>query len=172
MSVVLVVREGPQAGQRIELDRELVVGREGEGVAIDDAELSRLHAAFRPRGGGAEVEDLGSLNGTFVNGNRIQSPTQLNAGDTNKLGQTVIAIEGARAAATVAAAVPAGATSVPAGTAVAIGIAPVEPFGTYAAPAAGKRRGGIASRQLLPILLSWFVVAATAVTLAIYFAKH
>jgi hypothetical protein len=169
VTAVLVVREGPQAGQRIELDRELVVGREGEGLAIDDAELSRRHAAFRPQGDGAEVEDLGSLNGTFVNGNRIQAATRLSAGDSIKLGQSVFALEGVRAAATVASPVPAAAVAV---AAVPVGIAPHEPFGTYAAPAAAKHRGGIASRQLLPILLSWGIVVATAIALTIYFAKH
>src|SRR5689334_12997456 len=114
MTVVLIVKEGPQAGQRLELDRELVVGREGEGLTIDDSELSRRHAAIRPRAGAAAVEDLGSLNGTFVNGNRIQAPTRLASGDTIKLGQTVMAVEGVRAAATVASAVPAVTPPVPA----------------------------------------------------------
>ena len=77
MTAALVVTKGPLAGQRLELDGELVIGREGAPVTIEDSELSRRHAAVRPVMGGFEVEDLGSLNGTFVNGNRINVPTRV-----------------------------------------------------------------------------------------------
>src|SRR5581483_4628708 len=165
VTLVLVVKEGPEAGRRLEFDGELVVGREAEGLTIDDSELSRRHAAFRRRGEMVEVEDLGSLNGTFVNGKRIEGVTRLAGGDTIKIGRTVIEAEGTRAAApTVAAPTP---VAVP--TAAA---APAVAFGTLAAPAVKGRRGGIASRQLVPFLVSWAVVGGTAVALAIYFGWH
>jgi pSer/pThr/pTyr-binding forkhead associated (FHA) protein len=123
--------------------------------------------------GGPQIEDLGSLNGTYVNGRRIDAATRLSGGDSIKLGATVLEVEAARAAATIASPVqpaePSAPLAVPGETA-----APSEPFGTYKATAPPKRRwrGGVASRQLLPMLLSWAAVAGTAVALAIYFAQH
>jgi pSer/pThr/pTyr-binding forkhead associated (FHA) protein len=164
MNAVLVVTQGPLSGRRIELEGELVIGREGATLTIEDSELSRRHAAVRPVAGGYEVEDLGSLNGTYVNGRRIDGKASLVGGDAIKLGQTVLELEAARASATVASATP----LAPA-PAVA---APSEPFGTYAVPITKGRRRGIASRQLGPMLASWAIVAGTAVALAIYFADH
>ncbi|MGI8631092.1 MAG: FHA domain-containing protein [Solirubrobacterales bacterium] len=60
----LKVISGSDSGQSMEIDHEIVVGREGADLAIDDAEVSRRHAAIRPVDGGLEVEDLGSKNGT------------------------------------------------------------------------------------------------------------
>ena len=176
----LVVTQGALTGQRLELEGELVIGREGVAVTIDDPELSRRHAAVRPVEGGFEVEDLGSLNGTFVNGRRIEGPTRLSGGDTIKLGQNVLELEAARAPATVVSPSPAftpGPAPVTAASATAppaapgVNAAPAEPFGTYAVPHT-KRRRGIASRQWGPMLASWAAVAGTAAALAIYFANH
>jgi pSer/pThr/pTyr-binding forkhead associated (FHA) protein len=171
MTAVLIVTQGPLTGQRLELEGELVIGREGAAVTIDDSELSRRHAAVRPVEGGIEIEDLGSLNGTFVNGRRIDAPTRLAGGDSIKLGQSVLELEAAPASATVASTVPVPSAAPPAATPAASGV-PSEPFGTYAAPEGMGRRRGIASRQLLPMLASWAAVAGTAVALAIYFADH
>ncbi len=163
MTAVLVVMQGPLAGRRIDLEGELVIGREGATLTIDDSELSRRHAAVRVISGGYEVEDLSSLNGTYVNGRRIDGKTRLVGGDAIKLGQTVLELEAARAPATVASATPLAPAAAP---------APSEPFGTYAVPITKGRRRGIASRQLGPMLASWAVVAGTAAALAIYFADH
>ena len=169
MSAKLVVTQGPFAGREIELDAELVIGREGATLTIEDSELSRRHAVVRPIDGGYEVEDLGSLNGTFVNGQRIDRPTRVGGGDSIKLGQSVLELAAERTAtATVASAVPAASAAAPAQA----DTAPSAPFGTYAAPTGSGRRHGIASRQLGPMLASWAVVGASAVTLAVYFAKH
>jgi pSer/pThr/pTyr-binding forkhead associated (FHA) protein len=165
MTDVLLITQGPLAGRRIDLQGELVIGREGAAFTIEDSELSRRHAAVRPVGEGYEVEDLGSLNGTYVNGRRIDGPTRLAGGDEIKLGQTVLELEAAHAPATVASATPLAPPPVAAP-------APSEPFGAYAVPVTKGRRRGIASRQLGPLLASWAVVAATAVALAIYFADH
>jgi len=70
----------------------------------------------RPVEGGFEIEDLGSLNGTFVNGRRIDGPTQLAGGDAIKVGQSVLELEAAGAAATAAGAEPAGASATVAAT--------------------------------------------------------
>lgn len=166
MTDVLVITQGPLAGRRIDLEGELVIGREGATLTIEDSELSRRHAAVRPVADGYEVEDLGSLNGTYVNGRRIDGPTRLTGGDAIKLGQSVLELEAAGAPATVVSATPI------APAPVAAAPAPSEPFGTYAVPVTKGRRRGIASRQLGPLLASWAVVVATAVALVIYFADH
>jgi predicted component of type VI protein secretion system len=174
MTATILVKEGPVAGQRVELDRELAIGRDTDGLVIDDPELSRRHAVIRLVDGEIEVEDLQSLNGTFVNGRRIEAATRVGGGDTIKIGRTVLEVEAARAAATIASAVPPSpaAPSPLRGRGANVGDVPAEPFGTFAAPAARRGRGRIASRQLLPMLISWAVVAGTAVALAVYFAKH
>ena len=55
----LVITSGQLEGRRIEVVKELVIGRENVDVEIEDAELSRRHVAVRPVEGGLEVEDLG-----------------------------------------------------------------------------------------------------------------
>src|SRR5687768_764680 len=99
-------KEGPLSGRRIEVQAELVLGREDAGLTIEDEEISRRHAVVRLREGGLEIEDLGSTNGTYVNGARIEGPTRLGGGDTVKLGRSLLEVEPTRAAATAAAAVP------------------------------------------------------------------
>jgi hypothetical protein len=101
----LRLSSGPGAGQEIEIERELVVGREGCDVTIDDSELSRRHAAFRPAENGVEVEDLGSLNGTFVDGERISGTRVVTLTAKIKLGTSEGSLELAAADVTRAAAV-------------------------------------------------------------------
>ena len=84
----LVVTQGPAAGREVEVAAEIVIGREAATLTIDDSELSRRHAVVRPVDGGAEIEDLGSTNGTFVNGRKIDAPTRIGGGDTVTLGRT------------------------------------------------------------------------------------
>jgi predicted component of type VI protein secretion system len=175
MTPALVFKEGPLAGRRVEVETELVVGREDASMTIDDEEISRRHAVIRPGNEGIEIEDLGSTNGTYVNGVRIESATRLVGGDMVKLGQSVLQVEAARGAATVVAPAPAAAAPPAAPSAkpsAGARSAPAAAFGAYAAPTAGKRSRGIASRQLGPQLLSFAVVAATAIALVLYFADH
>src|SRR5688500_3430680 len=145
MTPALVFKEGPLAGQRVEVDTELIVGREDAGLTIEDEQISRRHAVVRPADGGLEIEDLGSRNGTFVNGVRIESATRLAGGDTVKLGQSVLQLESVRAAATVVSAEPAAvmppAAAAPPAVPASPGprSAPAAAFGTYVAPTAGKR---------------------------------
>lgn len=96
----LVVKTGSLAGRRITIDREMIVGRENTDVVFeDDGEVSRRHAVLRPAGGGVEIEDLGSTNGSFVNDRRIEGPTTLSVGDNVRIGQTTLAVEAAPGAA-------------------------------------------------------------------------
>ena len=96
----LVIREGAGAGSEHPLGGELTVGRDpgGAGLVIEDRGVSRRHARFLADGGALTVEDLGSSNGTFVNGQRISAPVELSSGDEVQLGDTVLEVTGAGAA--------------------------------------------------------------------------
>ncbi len=84
----LQVISGPAAGQDFEIEHELIIGRRDADLAIADDELSRRHAAVRPSGEGIEVEDLGSLNGTFVNSERIRGAVTLTEQATVRVGRS------------------------------------------------------------------------------------
>jgi hypothetical protein len=73
--------DGPP-GRVVPLDGELTIGRRGpcDLILRDDA-VSGHHARFALRNGSWEVEDLGSTNGTFVNGRRVVRPQPLRSGD-------------------------------------------------------------------------------------------
>jgi pSer/pThr/pTyr-binding forkhead associated (FHA) protein len=90
----LRVRTGPLSGRTIEIDGDLVIGRENADLVIEDPELSRRHAVVRRLERGLEVEDLGSSNGTFVDGVRIEVPTVVGGGSELKLGTTLLVVEG------------------------------------------------------------------------------
>ncbi len=78
-SALLVVRRGPDLGARFLLDSDVTLaGRHPDAdVFLDDVTVSRRHAEFRRIGAGFEVRDLDSLNGTYVDGVRIDSATLL-----------------------------------------------------------------------------------------------
>ena len=74
-----------------DLEGEIVIGRAPEcAVSIDDEFTSNLHAKIYQTEGRYYVEDLGSTNGTYVNGRRINYPTELRGGDRVKIGRTVM----------------------------------------------------------------------------------
>ena len=93
----LEIVEGADAGRRAALSSPLTVGR-GRDVDLDLADelISRRHARISRSGTGAVVEDLGSRNGTFVNGNEIHGPTHLEPGDQLQLGVTLVELRSAR----------------------------------------------------------------------------
>src|SRR6266568_425301 len=95
---VLVVRNGPLAGRRVDVTGELLIGRGSVDLPIDDAQMSRRHAAVRSKEDGLEVEDLGSLNGTRVNGVRIHGAATLTDGDLIEVGDTQILVQSAAVA--------------------------------------------------------------------------
>jgi class 3 adenylate cyclase len=88
------MREGPLAGERIVVESELIIGRVDADITIDDPLVSRRHAVVRPAAGALEIEDLGSLNGTWVNGERVAGPRLLGAGDLVQVGGASFAVEG------------------------------------------------------------------------------
>ena len=84
---------GPAAGETLEVESDRVIGRDNADLTIADPELSRHHAVLRPVEDGVEVEDLGSLNGTYVNGERIGGPVRLVAGAKLRVGGSEAELE-------------------------------------------------------------------------------
>jgi predicted component of type VI protein secretion system len=91
-SFQFVMRSGPTPGATYPLEGDqLIIGRDASnGVAINDAEISRKHARLTFQGGKYVLEDLGSTNGTFVNGQRLISATVLKSGDVVSLGEQIV----------------------------------------------------------------------------------
>jgi predicted component of type VI protein secretion system len=89
MAYQLVMKTGPAPGRIYSLDKsEISIGREiGSDVFINEAEVSRRHARMTLQAGNYLLEDLGSTNGTFVNGQRLMGPRQLQPGDTILVGE-------------------------------------------------------------------------------------
>ncbi|HEY1511294.1 MAG TPA: FHA domain-containing protein [Solirubrobacteraceae bacterium] len=184
---------GPLAGQTIDVENDIVIGREGTDLTIDDQDLSRRHAVVRPSEGRLQVEDLGSTNGTFVDGNRIEEPTLLGGGAEIQLGTTVIVVEGVlptressgdqqatrqraippefqkRKAEEAAAAAAAPAPAPPARPTAASPPRPAEPLAPFHPPQHGRQRG-LASRSWVPVALSYGSVILVAIALVLYFA--
>ena len=92
MSDLIFVEQKPMEGREQTLDAGATIGREGCDVNLMDPEVSRRHAAIRDQAGSLAIEDLGSTNGTYVNGVRIVAVTVLKAGDEVRLGNTVWSI--------------------------------------------------------------------------------
>jgi LysM repeat protein len=78
----LVMRRGPQPNRPFPLDKDVItIGRSPDNdIFVDDAEVSRHHARLTRQGNNWVLEDLGSRNGTFVNGQRISGPVMLTPG--------------------------------------------------------------------------------------------
>lgn len=74
-SALLIVRRGPTAGARFLLDADVTtVGRHPDAdIFLDDVTVSRRHAEFLRSGRSFQVKDLGSLNGTYLDGERIDT---------------------------------------------------------------------------------------------------
>ena len=87
----LIVRRGPQPNQSYELNKDIVtLGRDiTNDIVINDPEVSRHHLRLTRGAGGFTMEDLGSTNGTFVNGQRLTGARPLRPGDMIGLGETV-----------------------------------------------------------------------------------
>jgi pSer/pThr/pTyr-binding forkhead associated (FHA) protein len=87
-TALLLVKRGPNAGSRFLLDSDLTtVGRHpGSDIFLDDVTVSRRHAEFYRHAGGFTVRDVGSLNGTYVNRERIEE-ADLSDGDEVQVGK-------------------------------------------------------------------------------------
>ncbi len=91
----LTLLVGRKALQVYDLPKDVIlVGREdGADIVIDNPSVSRRHAEFRKEGDGWVVVDLGSSNGTFLNGIRLEGPQPVVAGDEVGLGKFSIVFE-------------------------------------------------------------------------------
>ncbi len=85
---LLVVQRGPNAGSRFLIDKDVTTaGRHPESdIFLDDVTVSRRHAEFRRNDGKFSIHDVGSLNGTYVNRQRVEE-TQLANGDELQIGK-------------------------------------------------------------------------------------
>ena len=87
----LRVVEGPETGRAVPLTDSVVIGRGAESdLQLSDTEVSRRHVSVGRQNGGAVVEDLGSTNGTYVNGERIVGSRPLRAGDRLEVGNATL----------------------------------------------------------------------------------
>ena len=88
------MRSGPTVGKTYPLDaQEITIGRDAVNtITINDAEVSRKHARMELRGSAYVIQDLGSTNGTFVNGTRVSAMQVLNPGDTVAFGEGIVLV--------------------------------------------------------------------------------
>jgi len=88
----LTFRSGPNPGKVYPLEKqELFIGRDlSNDIPVPDPEISRRHARLLLQPDGVFIEDLGSTNGTFINGMRISSPQALHVGDVITLAENIV----------------------------------------------------------------------------------
>jgi pSer/pThr/pTyr-binding forkhead associated (FHA) protein len=92
----LEIVEGAGAGRMVVLGGPVTVGRGRDAdLVLADELVSRHHARVTPSGSAAVVEDLGSRNGTFVNGEGLHGPARLTPGDQLQLGVTLVELRSA-----------------------------------------------------------------------------
>jgi hypothetical protein len=88
----LSMQQGPRVGQAFDLNKPVMtIGREANNdIVIEDPQVSRHHVRLTQQGAGYVIEDLGSTNGTFLNGQRVFGTRPINSGDTLGMGDTIV----------------------------------------------------------------------------------
>jgi predicted Zn finger-like uncharacterized protein len=87
----LAIIDGPDAGSVIRVEKpRMTIGRSGSDLTLNDSETSRQHAALEVRENSFSVVDLGSTNGTLINGEKIDKPTEITDKGEFQLGSTVL----------------------------------------------------------------------------------
>lgn len=91
MASKLIAKEGPASGVSYTLEQqEIFIGRDlSNDIVINDPEISRRHARLYKQGNAYVLEDLGSTNGTSVNGERLTGPCKINNGEAVGMGQNI-----------------------------------------------------------------------------------
>ena len=87
----LLIQQGPNQGSEYELtDLQMTIGRSSVNeIVLNDPEISRRHAQLSRQGDVYTIQDLGSTNGTFVNGQRCTGTVSLKDGDLIEFGDTI-----------------------------------------------------------------------------------
>jgi signal transduction histidine kinase len=89
--LTLLVLQGPDKGRRFELpDKPALIGRESRSLPLTDQTVSRRHCELLPKDGQWVLRDLGSANGTYVNGVRVVNQQELRLGDQVRVGRTLM----------------------------------------------------------------------------------
>lgn len=90
---ILFVKSETERGLEVEVNDVIVLGRSEEAdLVIGDPYASDFHMRLVAQESGMVLHDLGSTNGTYVNGRRVTAPTELRRGDTIQLGKTVMEV--------------------------------------------------------------------------------
>jgi hypothetical protein len=88
---ILEIVEGSSAGRQVPVSDTVELGRDPDvDLTLDDEQVSRHHARLTRSGGEVTVEDLGSMNGTYVNDQPLQGSQRLDPGDEVRVGLTVL----------------------------------------------------------------------------------
>lgn len=91
---LVVVRSDSQAGMDVDVKDAVVLGRSSDAdILIDDVYASEYHVRLINQEGRVVLHDLGSTNGTYVNGRRVTTPLDLNQGDAVQIGKTVLEVK-------------------------------------------------------------------------------
>jgi len=160
---------GPHQGKSREIMGDaFLIGRGTDGqLVLDDAEASRRHAILRPQpGGGAVLEDLGSANGTWVDGRRIDGPVTLTGGERIRVGMTEMSFENPDAGRTVVSSAPDFGTGAAQAGAAGAGAAAGAPAAGQAPPGA-PTPSRIERMMLRRSVNRAMILAAAAVTVAV-----
>ncbi len=90
---LVVVRSETQSGMNVNVRDSVVLGRSDEAdILLEDVYASEFHIRLVNADGHITLHDLGSTNGTYVNGRRVTSPLDLNRGDAVQIGKTVMEV--------------------------------------------------------------------------------
>ena len=159
----LVMRSGPTVGKAYLLEKvETTIGRDlSNDIVINDSEASRRHARIFLQGGNYIIEDLGSTNGTSVNGQRLMGPYVLRPGELIMFGESISLLfemlQSADEAATVVAPRKAAPAPVPPPPAAAPPPPPQAP--AYAGQVPAQPASKPAKKKRKPVMIAIIVVA-------------
>jgi len=154
MSEYTLIEKEPMVGAERRVESGSTIGREGCDITVSDPDVSRRHAKVAIDDGQLSIEDLGSTNGTFVNGERIDQPRRLSDGDEVRIGATVWVV---RAPGTATRVPETAASAEAAGQVTTVRAVPETAPTTAAAPAAppspapsGRSRGDVPQPEFAP----------------------